>query len=63
MTNPAAPKYEIFFLNFDYASNETPSTFNEAVAVAKKACFEAVISRGGEQLATWSPISGLRMIG
>ncbi len=58
-----APAFEIFFVNHGYASSHTPATFSEAVAVARKAGFDALICQGGERLATWSAVSGLRMVG
>ncbi len=55
--------YQVNLINFGYALNDRFATFNEAVAAGKKAGFEfAVQIVGGNAIAGWSPITGLRMV-
>lgn len=50
--------FEIFFTNFGYASQETPDTFEQAKAIAKKANFQSTIWQGEILVASYCPISG-----
>jgi hypothetical protein len=59
-------KYFVFYINFDYFADQAFDNVSDALAYAKKVCFEAAIyqGRGGVSplmVATWSPIGGTRM--
>ncbi len=55
--------YQVNVINFGYVLDGRFATFNEAVAAGKKAGFEfAVQIVGGNVIAGWSPITGLRMV-
>jgi hypothetical protein len=57
--------FTVYLTNFGhYLNDELPfASFDEALAAAKKACFEAAIFEGDLRIATWSPIGGLRRYG
>lgn len=59
--------YRVRLLNFDFPDNWLTATFAEAVSTGEARGFEFAVDRveGNirlETMATWSPISGLRMV-
>ena len=54
--------FTVYLNNFGYylADGEPFASFEEALAAARKACFDATIFDGDLRIATWSPIGGLR---
>lgn len=54
--------FTVFFSNFGYASQSNPSTYDEALAVARKAGFDSAIYDNGRLVATWSIIGGTRKV-
>lgn len=54
----------VHFTNMGYAAPRTFETLTDAVAYGVRCCFEFTVqTAGGSILATWSPISGLRLEG
>jgi hypothetical protein len=61
-TTMSTPAYTLHSTNFDHEPRAFQS-FKETIDAAKLRGFEAYVTDGqGEVLATWSPISGLRMV-
>lgn len=59
--------FRVYFTNFGWFSESTGTTLQEAIEIARKAGFEAIIVQDTEfikglQVATWSILSGTRMI-
>ena len=58
--------FTVYLTNFGYPLTPSFNTLEEAIAAARKACFEAGIIRlddnGKTLVATFSPISGIRFI-
>lgn len=52
--------FQVFFTNFSYFSQETFTSFDEALTYGKSKCFEFSIHHNREVLASWSPLYGLR---
>jgi hypothetical protein len=54
-----ASMFRVYFTNFGYFAASDFASFNDALAHAKKCCFDAVIEQAGRRAATWSPLTGL----
>lgn len=53
--------FRVYFTNFQYYSQSTGTTLQEAIEIARKAGFEACIAHNEEIVATWSILSGTRI--
>lgn len=52
--------YKILFINFGYFSQNEGSTFDEAVAIARRSGFQSRIDGPLGPVASWCPLNGLR---
>jgi hypothetical protein len=56
-----ANKFRVYYINFDYYSQEEFESIEDAVAYGKTKCFEfRVDDPSGNPVCAWSPIGGLR---
>ena len=54
--------FSVYFLNHSYFSQHNPATYDDALALAKRAGFEAAIYDCGKLVASWSIIGGTRKV-
>lgn len=53
--------FRVYFLNFDYCSQDTFDTLEAAITHGISKGFEFSIIEQGRSVASWSPIGGLRI--
>jgi hypothetical protein len=50
--------WQVFFINFGYASQDIPTSFEQAKAIAKKAGFQSTIWIDETLVAAYCPLNG-----
>jgi len=50
--------FRIYYINFLYFANETFGTLDMAISYGKSKGFEFNVSKNGDIVYTWSPITG-----
>jgi len=51
--------YTIYLVNFGYTIEKSFNNLEDAIKEAKRLCYESVIRKDGERVATYHPLSGV----